>query len=112
MKFVFDTSILIDHLRGIKDAKSLIEKVEKKEIEGVISVVTEAELLSPKICDNTEEREMVENLLRIFRKVELNKEIAKIAAKFKREYGISLLDSIIAVTTFGRVKIVEIRKPY
>jgi predicted nucleic acid-binding protein len=56
----------------------------------------------------------------------LNKEIAKIAAKFKIEYGISLLDSIIAATAFkercsvltknvkyfGRVKIVEIRKPY
>jgi predicted nucleic acid-binding protein len=48
----------------------------------VISVVTEAELLSPKRCDNIQEREVVENLLRIFRKVELSNEIAKIAAKF------------------------------
>jgi len=42
MKFVFDTSILIDHLRGVRNAKLLIEKVERKEIEGIISVITEA----------------------------------------------------------------------
>jgi predicted nucleic acid-binding protein len=126
MKYVFDTSILIDHLRCIKDAKSLIEKVERKEIEGVISVVTEAELLSAKRCDNTKERETIENLLKIFRKKELNNEIAKIAASFRREYGISLLDSVIAATAFKercpvltknvkdftRVKIIEIEKPY
>jgi predicted nucleic acid-binding protein len=126
MKFVFDTSILIDHLRGIRNAKILIEKVERKEIEGVISVITEAELFSSKRCSEEKEREMIEDLIKIFRKVELSNEIARIAAEFKREYGIGLLDSIIAATAFKevcpiltlnikdfiRIKVVEVRKPY
>jgi predicted nucleic acid-binding protein len=126
MKYVFDTSILIDHLRCIKEARSLIEKVERKEIGGIISVITEAELLSAKRCDDAKEREMIENLLKIFIKKELDNEIAKIAARLKREYGVSLLDSVIAATAlkekcpvltknvkdFEKVKIVEIKKPY
>ncbi|MDT7885763.1 MAG: PIN domain-containing protein [Thermoproteota archaeon] len=126
MKYVFDTSILIDHLRNITDARILVEKVERKEVEGIISVITEAELLSAKRCEDAKEREMIEKLLKIFRKVELDNEIAKIAAKFRREYGISLLDAIIAavgfkekcailtknIKDFERVKVVEIKKPY
>jgi predicted nucleic acid-binding protein len=100
MKCVFDTSVLIDYLKGRKDIKPLIEKVERKEIDGIISVVTEAELLSAKRCDDAKEREMIEILLKIFRKIEFNNEIAKIAGKFKREYGVSLLDCVIAATAF------------
>jgi predicted nucleic acid-binding protein len=36
----------------------------------------------------------------VFRKVELDNEIAKIAAEFRRKYGTSLLDSIIAATAY------------
>jgi predicted nucleic acid-binding protein len=126
MRFVFDTSILIDHLRGVRNAKFLIEKVERKEIEGVISVITEAELFSSKRCSDEKEGKMIEDLIKIFRKIELSNEIARIAAQFKREYGIGLLDSIIAATAFKeacpiltlnikdfrRVKVVEAKKPY
>jgi predicted nucleic acid-binding protein len=126
MKYVFDTSILIDHLRRSKNARAIIEKVEGKEVEGIISVVTEAELLSAKRCDKDREREMIESLLKIFRKIELDNEIAKIAARFRRECGTSLLDSVIAATAFKekcpvltknvkdfeKIKAVEIKKPY
>ena len=29
MKYVFDTTILVDHLRNVKEAKYLVQKVEK-----------------------------------------------------------------------------------
>lgn len=44
MKYVFDTSVLIDHLRGSE--KQSPSRTKKREIEGVISVITEAELIS------------------------------------------------------------------
>ena len=126
MKKVFDTSILIDHLKGIKKACMLIKKVEDGEIEGIISVVSEAELLSAKRCENEEERKKIEELLGIFRKIEFTNEIAKLAASFKRRYGVSLLDCIIAATAFKegceiftknlkdfkRIKGVKAIKPY
>jgi predicted nucleic acid-binding protein len=126
MKYVIDTSILIDHLRGIREATSLVEKVERGEIEGIVSTVTEAELLSAKGCEDPKEKEIIEKLVGVFRKVEFDNEIAKIGAEFRREYGTSLLDSVIAATAFrekcpvltknlkdfARIKAVEIQSPY
>lgn len=43
-KIIFDTSILIDCLRGNTGAVSVVECVAKREIDGFISVLTEAEL--------------------------------------------------------------------
>jgi len=36
-----------------------MERIKEREIEGVISVITEAELLSAKRCQRTEEREKI-----------------------------------------------------
>ena len=106
--------------------ENVIKKVEDGEIEGIISVVSEAELLSAKRCENEEERKKIEELLGIFRKIEFTNEIAKLAASFKRRYGVSLLDCIIAATAFKegceiftknlkdfkRIKGVKAIKPY
>ncbi len=126
MKYVFDTTILVDHLRNVKEAKYLVQKVERGEIDGIISVITEAELLSAKRCERKEEREMIEELLKIFRKVELTNKIGKKASEFRRKYGASLLDCIIAATAFEekcrvltlnlkdfqKIEEIEVEKPY
>lgn len=48
MEIVFDTGILVDEARNYKKAVKLVEKVAKKEIDGVISGITEGEMLSGK----------------------------------------------------------------
>ncbi|RLE69226.1 MAG: type II toxin-antitoxin system VapC family toxin, partial [Thermoprotei archaeon] len=37
-KYLFDTSIIIDHLRGVEEARKWIEMVKKNKILGIISV--------------------------------------------------------------------------
>jgi len=99
-KYLFDTSIIIDHLRGVEEARKWIEMVKKNKILGIISVVTEAELLSAKRCENYVERKRISNLIKIFKKEELNNKIARKAAEYRRKYGVSMLDCIIAATAF------------
>jgi predicted nucleic acid-binding protein len=48
MKVVFDT-IIIDHLRNVKQATELVRKVKDKKIIGYVSTLTEAELFAGKI---------------------------------------------------------------
>ena len=42
MRVLFDTPILVDSLRGHKRASKLMEAVARREVEGIISVITEA----------------------------------------------------------------------
>ena len=83
-KFLLDSVILIDHLRGIEPATEWLDGLE--EGEAVISVVTRAEVLSGgseeeaysarKICDKFEVR------------VSLTKDDATVAAELRRENGL------------------------
>ncbi len=100
MKIVFDTTILIDHLRNFAKATELIKKVKNKEIVGYISALTEAELFAGKDSENEKKRTLLSELILQFTKIYVDNEIAKKSGEFKRKYNISLGDSIIAATAF------------
>ncbi len=122
----FDTSILIDHLRQVKTAESLVLKVSNKEIVGYISALTESELLSGKGCKDASQRTAVENLIKTFIKKDVNNEIAQKAGEFRRNYDVPLDDCIIAATAFHqkcklwtknmkdfeKIKEIEVEEPY
>lgn len=126
MEIVFDTSILIDHLRNLNDATELVFKVEQKRIVGYISSLTESELVAGKECDNKGKRKLILKLISIFNKIDVTNEIAQKAGDFKRKYGISLDDCIIAATAFykkcrlwtknkkdfEKIKEIEVEEPY
>lgn len=95
---VFDTSIIIDHLRNVNAATALIEKVKTGTIIGYISIITEAELFAGKDVENNIKKGLLEELLNLFSKVDVNGEIARVAGSFRRKYGTNLVDSIIAST--------------
>lgn len=99
-ELVFDTSILVDHLRGIRNATALIEKVKEGSIVGHISILTEAELFAGRDSEDLNRRALLVELLSLFNKTDMNETIARIAGEFKRKYGISLADAIIAATAF------------
>ena len=100
MKVVFDTNILVDHLRKIKEANEIVFKLEKREIEGYISSITEAELLAGSECENEEKRNVVISLISTFYKIDVISEIARKAGEFKRKYKLPLDDCIIGATAF------------
>lgn len=123
---VFDTTVLIDHLRGFTPAKEKIELVKQKSLLGYISVLTEAELLAGQGSKNSSKRKEIIELISIFQKIILNNEIAQKAGEFKREYNQSLDDCIIAATAFHqncklwtknkkdfeKIKEIEVEDPY
>lgn len=126
MKIVFDISVLIDYLRGIKQSKILINKVRSKEIEGFISTVSEAELFAGKECGKENKRMEIEALTSLFTKINVDSYITQKAGELKRKYNVLLDDSIIAATAFvvksklwtkdvrdfEKIKEIEVEEPY
>lgn len=103
MKVVFDTNIIIDHLKGMPQAREQLINIEKGVFEGYISTITVMELLSaPGI---TEERyELIRNLLETFEHIPVDRKIAATAGKFlsmyRASHGLDPMDALIAATTY------------
>ncbi|MFZ1076656.1 MAG: type II toxin-antitoxin system VapC family toxin [Nitrosotalea sp.] len=97
-KIIFDTSILIDCLRGNARAVGVIERVAKREIDGFISVLTEAELYAGRECGTDSGISKVGGLTSLFTKILLTNEIAQQAGLFRRKYKVEIPDAIIAAT--------------
>lgn len=126
MRVVFDTTILVDESRNFQPAVKLIEKVAKKEIDGLISGITEGELLSGRECKKEDVFNYTLDMLRLFTKIEIDNEILKKAGEFRRNYDVDLLDCIVAATAdiqnvklwtknkkdFEKIKEVEVEEPY
>ncbi|MBL7160632.1 MAG: type II toxin-antitoxin system VapC family toxin [Candidatus Aenigmarchaeota archaeon] len=97
-KVLIDTDILIDFLRKSEPAKKIIEDVINENIIGLVSVITEAELLSGKECNKTEKKHLVEELLLLMNKLEVGSAIAKKAGELRRTHNTPLVDSLIAAS--------------
>lgn len=101
MKIVSDTNIIIDHLRNIPRATSLLEEIENGSFEGYISTITILELMAaPKM---TEQRfEAIKALVEMFEHVPVDERIATVAgrylAKYRASHGLEPMDAIIAAT--------------
>ncbi|MEM0202136.1 MAG: type II toxin-antitoxin system VapC family toxin [Candidatus Micrarchaeaceae archaeon] len=98
---VFDTSILIDHLRGVSHASELIEKVSEGTTIGHISVITISELFAGRDAGNERKRRLLEELVNLFNHVEISEAIAKSAGDIRRKYNSNLIDSLIAATALN-----------
>jgi len=99
-KAIFDTSILVDHLRGLEHATKLVKRIEGKEFFGCISALTVAELFAGKDAGTENRKLLLSGLISLFPIIDVNTEIAKQAGTFKRKYNVSLADAIIAATAF------------
>ncbi len=65
MKVVFDTNIIIDHLKGLPEAREQLRNIENGVFEGYVSTITVMELLSsPRISE--QRYEAIRNLLEAF----------------------------------------------
>ena len=109
MKKIFvDSDYLIDYLRRQDYTKPLMEKIQSRQAEASISVVTAFELYVGALLSNNPSKrfEDVETLLSWFRIVDINKEIMLIAAKInvdlrKKGFMIGIQDVLIAASSIS-----------
>ena len=98
-RFVLDSDILIEHLRGREEAKSYLAQLSQ-EGELLVSVMTVAELVAG--IRHSREEKGVDALLRLVRAVPIDESIARRGGNLRRQYhqshGTGLVDALIAAT--------------
>lgn len=85
-RVLFDTDVLIDAGRNVDDAVSCLQGVEQNSILG-ISIITQMELMVG--CRNKSELGSLEQFLRRFEVISLNKAIADTGVDLIRRYRLS-----------------------
>ena len=123
---MIDTDIFIDNFRGVEKAKNFFEEMVRKKTKFHFSVITEAELISGKECEDKFKMEKVLQLLSLGDKVSINNKIARRAGEFRRIYNLTLDDSFIGASAFelsmslvtrnlndfNKINGLEVKKPY
>ena len=126
MKAVIDSDIIIDVLRQQERAKNFIENITKDENTIFISVLTEAEVLSGRDCNDGIKREKTEGFLDSFEILDVTQSLARKGAELRRKHDMPLHDAIIAATAlelvvpiysrnskdFKKIKELKVERPY
>jgi len=101
-KWLFDTDVLIDYLRGSQKASTFLTKVIEDSI-CYLSVITVAELYAG--VREGEERAVLENFLNAFEIVTLNENMSRDGGLHRRDHGkshgVGLADALIAATAIS-----------
>ena len=96
-RLLLDTDVLVDYLRGYKEA---IQYVKAHSEEVLLSVIVVAEVYAG-IRDEDEQKKLDE-FVGLFRLIPVTLEIAKTGGLYRRDflksYGVSLADGLIAAT--------------
>ena len=98
MRVALDTWIFLD---PSKPSRTLLDRIRRKALEGVISTVTFAELYSLLYKRGSDEdvKRFSQSLERLsMRDAPVTKEIAKEGGRYKAKYGFSIADGIILAT--------------
>ena len=111
-RFLFDTDVIIDYLRGNKPA---IEYFETIEGEFHLSAITIAELYTG--VKGEEERNQLEYFLSLFDIIPVSKEIAteggQMRRKWHKSHGTGLADALIAATaTTNSLSLISLNKKH
>jgi len=98
-RYLIDTNLLIDHLRGDLTVEAFLRDVESGRVRATISVIPECARLASPILTLREERR-VRTLLTLFPSVAVTSHSAQRAAQLRRRYRITIADALIAATAF------------
>ena len=100
MKLVFDTSILIDYLRGGNRWNDFLETVDKENTELYLPTVVAFELFSGKSSSNAYIIKKILNITMLFKLIDLSWSIGKKAGEIYRDYipTLQVTDYIVAAT--------------
>ncbi|MBI3602764.1 MAG: type II toxin-antitoxin system VapC family toxin [Candidatus Omnitrophica bacterium] len=92
MKYLLDSTVLIDFLNRVSPAAKWLESVKPADI--AISVITCAEVFCG--CENQQEFETAHDLLEQYPCLDITWDIAKSAAQMRRQFGWKLPDAFQA----------------
>ena len=114
-RYLIDTDIIIDHLRGVERARDFLKQIKSEEAEILYSVITKAELYAG---IRSKEEENMAALLGSMKEVGIDGEIAAAAGRYKNKYhashGLLLPDALIAASAkhVGAVLVTLNKKHY
>lgn len=114
MKWLIDTDILIDFLRGSDQAEKYLKHISSDPLAS-ISVITVAELYVG--VREGKERIILDHFIQEFKILEINERIAQQGGIYLRDFGkthgIGLADALIAATAFDYdLKLVTLNKKH
>jgi len=90
---LLDSNVIIDASKGIISMQDIVKDYDNL----YISIITYVETLGYNFADN-EEKEIITQILNIIEIIELNKEIADIAIKYRKIKKIKLPDALVLAT--------------
>ena len=96
-KFLIDSDILIDFLRGLNKTRGFLFKL-RKEGELLISVINVVEIYSGKEIKNTKKRKIIDQFLNGFKIIPLDENLGKLAGEIRLNYYLPFADAIVAAT--------------
>lgn len=96
---VVDSDVFIDALRGFPAAERWLTALAAHR-DGAFCAITESELLAGALCNDPNRRQAVLHLLARYRKLPVDNPITQTAGDFRRKYGVSLPDALIAACAF------------
>ena len=100
-RYLLDTDVLIEYLRGVKPTIKFLEDLEG---ELILSAITVAELYSG--VRDQEEEEALDNFLFAFDVATVDEDLAREGGLLRKEYhhshGVGLADALIAATAQKR----------
>lgn len=96
-RFLIDSDILIDFLRGLEKTRDFLFRLRRKG-KLFISVINVVEIYSGKEIEDSEKRKIISNFLNEFEIIPLDEVLAKEAGKIRSHYQLPFADSIVAAT--------------
>jgi hypothetical protein len=96
---IIDSDIFIDFLRNDKKAVNWLPKQNTDST--LFSAITETELVSGRANNNPRNKQLLMNMLLQFTKIPIDNPLAELAGDIRRQYSISLGDSVIAASALS-----------
>ena len=98
---LLDSDILIDHLRGYEPARQYLKRFEAGEMQGYLSIITDAELAAGQMRQAGEEAK-IHRLLALFTPLALDFMMAWRGGELLRQYHTRMADALTAATALIR----------
>jgi predicted nucleic acid-binding protein len=97
-RVLVDSDILIDYLRGKKESKELIIYLLENS-KCYLTPINIAEIYSGKDLSDPQKEFIIDNFLKNFNLILLDKEISKTAGSLRRKYNLPLADAFIGAVS-------------
>lgn len=107
-KYLIDSDILIDYLRGSSNTRDFLFGLNQKATL-MISAVNVVEIYSGKNIQNTNKKKIIDCFLNEFKIIPLEKNLAKEAGEIRMKYQTPFADAIIAASAIKSQAILATR---